>query len=195
MASSELHLVHVFSSDDFPLLLDVSVPPQFRCGADQVLATGPGNPAAVRIRIPTRVWFGSRTIQIPGPQRRGWPNPNPYPSSRGFCRVWLDLSVTISGSVFRVLLFMAAFRYPIADRKIVIFAGNYPFRMNQPPLSLTPRDTRSMPHPEHDSHQCVNDFCSSFRRHLGGDWMQTIINEVLAVFQTKTDCYTLPAPF
>jgi len=52
-----------------------------------------------------------------------------------------------------------------------------------------------MPHPEHDSHWRVNDFWSSFMSNLGGDWMQTIINEVLAVFQSKRDSNTLSAPF
>jgi hypothetical protein len=87
-----------------------------------VLATGPGNPPAVRVRTGKTVRFGSRTVQKPDPQRLGGPNPDPYLSTRGFCRVWLDPSVPISGSVFRVFLFMVAFRYPTVNRKILTFA-------------------------------------------------------------------------
>jgi hypothetical protein len=87
-----------------------------------VLATGPGNPPAVRVRTGKTVRFGSRTVQKPDPQRLGGPNPDPYLSTRGFCRVWLDPSVPISGSVFRVFLFMVAFRYPTVNRKISTFA-------------------------------------------------------------------------
>jgi len=52
-----------------------------------------------------------------------------------------------------------------------------------------------MPHPEHDSQRHVNDFWSCIMSNLDGDWMQTIIKDVLAVFQPKTDRNTLAAPF
>jgi len=52
-----------------------------------------------------------------------------------------------------------------------------------------------MPHPEPDSHQRFNNFWFCFMSHQGGDWMQMIINEVLAVFQSKRDSDTLPALF
>jgi len=90
---------------------------------------------------------------------------------------------------------MVTFRFPTANFNILTFAGDCPFQMNRPPLSLKTRDTRCMPHPEHDSHRRVHDFWSGFMSNLGGDWMQTIINEVLAVFQAKRDSNTLPAPF
>jgi hypothetical protein len=67
-----------------------------------VLATGPGNPPAVRVWTAKTGWFGSRTGQKPDPQTLGGPNPDPYPSTRVFCRVWLDPSGPISGSAFRV---------------------------------------------------------------------------------------------
>jgi hypothetical protein len=91
-------------------------------GTQLVLATGPGNPPAVRVRTGKTVRFGSRTVQKPDPQRLGGPNPAPYSSTRGFCRVWLDPSVPIPGSVFRVFLFMVPFRYPTVNRKILTFA-------------------------------------------------------------------------
>ena len=87
-----------------------------------VLATGPGNPPAVRVLAGKTVRFGSRTVQKPDPQCLGRPNPDLNPSTWGFCRVWLDGSVPISGSVFRVFLFMVAFRYPTVNRKILTFA-------------------------------------------------------------------------
>jgi len=87
-----------------------------------VLATGPGNPPAVQVWTGKTVRFGSRTVQKLDPQHLGGPNPDQYPSTRGFCRVWLDPSVPISGSVFQVFLFMVAFRYPTVNRKILSFA-------------------------------------------------------------------------
>jgi len=67
-----------------------------------VLATGPGNPSAVRVWTAKTGRFGPRTGQRPNPQTLGGPNPDPYLSTRGFRRVWLDPSVPISGSAFRV---------------------------------------------------------------------------------------------
>jgi len=67
-----------------------------------VLATDPGNPPAVRVWTAKMVRFCSRTLQKPEPQTLGGPNPDPYLSTWGFCRVWLDPSVKISGSAFRV---------------------------------------------------------------------------------------------
>jgi len=67
-----------------------------------VLATGQGNPPVVRVSTAKTGRFGSRTDQKPDPQTPGGPNPDPCPSTRGFRRVWLDPSVPISGSAFRV---------------------------------------------------------------------------------------------
>jgi hypothetical protein len=67
-----------------------------------VLATDPGNPTAVRVWTAKTGRFGSTTFQKPDPQTLGGPNPNPYPSTRRFRRVWLDPSVPISRSAFRV---------------------------------------------------------------------------------------------
>jgi hypothetical protein len=51
-----------------------------------------------------------------------------------------------------------------------------------------------MSHPEHNCHSRINDFWSCFMSNLGGDWMQMIINEVLAIFQSKRDSNMLSAP-
>jgi hypothetical protein len=67
-----------------------------------VLATGLGNPSAVRVRTRKTGRFGSRPGQIPDTLTLGGPNPDPYPSTYRFRRVWLDPSVSISGSAFRV---------------------------------------------------------------------------------------------
>jgi len=67
-----------------------------------VLATGPGNPPAVRVWTAKTGQFGSRPVQQPDLLTLGGPNPDPYPSTRGFRQVWLDLSAPISGSAFRV---------------------------------------------------------------------------------------------
>jgi len=67
-----------------------------------VLATGRGNLPAVRVWTTKTGRFSSRTVQKHDPQTLGGPNLDPYPSTHGFRRVWLDLSVPISGSAFRV---------------------------------------------------------------------------------------------
>jgi len=70
--------------------------------SEVVLAMGPGNLPAVGVWTRKTVRFGSRPRQNPDPQPLHGPNPYPYPSTRGFCRVWLDPSGTISGSRCRV---------------------------------------------------------------------------------------------
>ena len=67
-----------------------------------MLAMGPGNPLAVRVWTAKTGRFGSRTVQKPDPQTLGGSNPDPYTSTRGFCRVWLHPSVPFSGSAFQV---------------------------------------------------------------------------------------------
>jgi len=47
-------------------------------------------------------WFGFRPSQKPDPPTHGGPNPDPYLSTRGFRRVWLDHAVPIPGSACRV---------------------------------------------------------------------------------------------
>jgi len=68
-----------------------------------VLATGPCNPPVVRVWTAKTGRFGSRLSQEPDALTLGRPNPDPDPSTRGFRRVLLDPSDSISGSVFRVL--------------------------------------------------------------------------------------------
>jgi len=143
-----------------------------------VLATGPGNRPAVRARTAKMVRFGSKHAQKPDALHFGGPDPDPYPSTRGLCRVWVDPSVPISGSGFPVGLFMVAFRYPIANRKILTCVYCCPFLMYWPPLYPKTSEKRSLAHPENESQRQVNDFCSCILGNLSGNWMQTFINEV-----------------
>jgi len=87
--------------------------------AQLVLATGAGNPPAVRVWTGNTVQFGSRTIQKPDPLLLGGPKPAPYPSTCGFGRGWRDLSGPISGLAFWVVIFMVSFRYPTVNRGIL----------------------------------------------------------------------------
>jgi len=66
------------------------------------VSNGPGNPAAVRVWTAETGRFSSRPGQKPDPLTLGGPNPDLYPSTRGFRPVWLYLSVPISGSAFLV---------------------------------------------------------------------------------------------
>jgi len=103
-------------------------------GTSLVSAKGPGNPPADRVWTGKMVRFGSRTVQKPDPQLLGSPNFAPYPSTRRFCRVSLDPSGPISGSTFRVDLFMVAFRYLTVNRKIITMGGRCSVWMKWLPL-------------------------------------------------------------
>jgi len=73
--------------------------------------------------------FGCGPDQIPNPLPLGGPNPDPYLTTRGFSRVRLDQSVPISGSAFRVFLFMVSFRYPNVNYKIFTMVRHSHFLM------------------------------------------------------------------
>jgi len=63
---------------------------------------GPGNPPAVGVWAAETGQFGSRPVKKADPLNFGRPNQDPYPSTCGFCQVWLDPSVPISSSEFQV---------------------------------------------------------------------------------------------
>jgi len=75
-----------------------------------VLTTGPGNLPPVWIWTAETGLFDSTANEKPNPLTLGAPNPDPYTSTRGICRVWLDPLVTISCSVVQVSLSIVAFR-------------------------------------------------------------------------------------
>jgi hypothetical protein len=66
-----------------------------------VLATGSGNPLAVRVCTAKMGRFGSKSVQNPNPLTVGGPNLHLYPSTSGFRRVSLDPAFPNSGSAFR----------------------------------------------------------------------------------------------
>jgi len=109
-----------------------------------VLATGPGNPPAVRVWTGKTVRFGSRTVQKPDRELLGGPNPYPYPSTRGFCRVWLDPSVPVSGSPFRVFLFMVAVTHVTVMCKISTLVHHSLYLFHWRPLYSKQGETSSL---------------------------------------------------
>jgi len=120
----------------------------FGLAAWVVLATGPGNPPAVRVWTGKMVRFGSRPVQKPDPELLGGPNPYSYPSTRGFCRVWLDPSVPVSGSPFRVFLFMVAIIYVTVMCKILTLVHHSLYWFHWQPLYSKQGETCSLLHPE-----------------------------------------------
>jgi len=113
------------------------------------LATGLGNPPAVRVQTAKTVRFCSKPLQQPNPLYLGGPTPDPYPSTPRWCQDWLDPSVPISGSGFEVFVFMVTFAYLIAYRKILTFAYRCSFLMYWPPWQSKTYEKCSLPHPEH----------------------------------------------
>jgi hypothetical protein len=109
-----------------------------------VLARGPGNPPAVRVWTGPTVRFGSRTVQKPDPELLDGPNPYPYASTRGFCRVWLDPSVPVSGSPFRVFVFMVAVRYVTVMCKILTLVHHSLYLFHWWPLYSKQGETCSL---------------------------------------------------
>jgi len=84
-----------------------------------VVPKGTCNQPAVRDWTAKTRWSGSWPIQQPDLLPLGRPNQNPYPSTCGFCQVWLDPSVLICNSVFRVSLFIVAFAFSTVNHKIL----------------------------------------------------------------------------
>jgi len=83
-----------------------------------VLATGSDSWPTVRVWTGKTFQFGSRPAQKPDRLLLCGANPYLYTSILGFCQDWLDPSVLISGSHFRVFLFRVAFRYLTLKSKI-----------------------------------------------------------------------------
>jgi len=113
-----------------------------------VLATGPGNPPAVQVWTGKTVRFCSRPVPKPDPELLGGPNPYPYPSTRGFCRVWLDPLVPVSGSPLRVCLFMVAVIYVTVMCKILTLVHHSLYWFQWQPLYSKQGETCSLLHPE-----------------------------------------------
>jgi len=150
-----------------------------------VLATGPGNQPAVQFWTGKTVRFSSRTIQKPDPLLLGSPNPAPYPSTRRFRLVWLDSWGPISGSAFRVFLFIVVFSYPTVNCKILTMVLHCHFLMYWHPLYSKQVERHSLPHPENERQSSVNNWRSCIFGNLSGAWSHVSINKWLAAFMSK----------
>jgi len=150
-----------------------------------VLATGPGNPPALRVGTGKTVCFGSRTVQKPDPLLVGFPNPSLYPSTRGFRLVLLNQSGPISSYAFWVFLFMVAFRYPTVNCNILTMVLHFHFPMYWLPLYIKQVERRSLPHPENERQSSVNIWWSCILGSLSGAWSHVSINKWLAAFMSK----------
>jgi len=112
--------------------------------------------------------FCSRPNRKPYLLPLGRPNPDPYPSTHRFSRVWLDLSVAISGSAFRVFLIMVAFWYLTVHCKILTMVQHSHFLMYWQPLYREQVERRSLPHPGNEHQQSVNNWLSCIVGNLSG---------------------------
>jgi len=138
-----------------------------------VLTTGPGIPPAAWA---SRLWsgfgpeirFGSRIVQKPDPLLHGGLNPALCSSSRVFRQVWLDRSDPISGSAFRVYLFMVAFRYPTVNCKILTMVLHCHFLMYWQPLYSKQVERCSLPHPGNERQWSINNWWSCILGNLSG---------------------------
>jgi hypothetical protein len=146
-----------------------------------VLATGPGNPPAVRVCTGKTVRFGSRPVQKPDPELLGGPNLYPYPSTRGFCRVWLDPSVPVSGSPFRVFLFIVAVIYVTVMCKILTLVHHSLYWFHWQPLYSKQGETCSLLHPEVECDQVF------ILHHLKDSKSRKVILIAMAVIQPEFD--------
>jgi hypothetical protein len=114
-----------------------------------VLATGLDNTAVVQVWTKKTFLFGSRAVKEPVRLLLGGANQYTYPSTRGLCWVWFGPSVVISGSQFRVSLFMVAFRYPTTTKcKISTLVYHCHCMWYWLPFQLKQADTCSVLHPE-----------------------------------------------
>jgi len=150
-----------------------------------VVSTGPGNLPKVRDWTGGRALFHSITVQERDLQLLGGANPAPSLSTRGFCRVWVDLSGPISGSAFWIFLFMVTFRYPTVDRKLLIMVLHCHFLMYWQPLYSKQVERRSLPHHETECQWSVYNWWSCIVGNLSGTWSHISINKWLATSMSK----------
>jgi len=145
-----------------------------------MLAISAGTLTAVRLRTTQTGRFGSSPIQVPEQLPFGRPNPKPYPSTNGLCRVLLDQSVPISSFVIRVSLFIVAFRYATVQRKILTFVRTCQLWMDWLPWWTKQTETHALPYPEDEHHWSVNDCCSCMLGNLEDDRFHVVRNIILA---------------
>jgi len=155
---------------------------------------GPGNLPVIWVRTTIMSWFSSRPIQKPDQLLLGGPTPDPYPLTCRFYCIWLDPSGPISGSALKVVLFMVTFRYPTVNCKILRMVHHCLFWIYRPPLQSKRGEIHTLPYPGNERQWSINDFLSCTLVNLSGDWLQPVINGVLATSRGKRGSNTLPAP-
>ena len=160
-----------------------------------MLPTGPGNPPEVWV-LPTKTdRFGSLPIQKPDTLILGGPNSDPYPSTRGLCHDWRDLSGPISVSAFCVFLFMVAFIYPTVNCTILTLVYHWLFEMYWLPVYSKRGETPFQHNSKTERQQSVNDFKSCKSSNWNVIWSMLAKIDILAAFIGNKQCCTLPAPF
>jgi hypothetical protein len=122
-----------------------------------VLTTGSDNSPAVQVSTTKIIRFCSEHVEKPNSLLLGGPDHEPYLFARGFCPVWLDRLVPLSGFVFRVSQFLMTFRYAAANCTISTALGQYLFWMHMPPWWSKQREIRSLPQDENECQWSVND--------------------------------------
>jgi len=89
---------------------------------------------------------------------------------------------------------MVTYRDQTVDRKILTMVRHCSFSMCWPPLMSKDGETPSLPRPGNERQQNVNDLWYCIMGNLSGNWLQTVINEVLASIIGKRGSDMLPAP-
>ena len=161
---------------------------------DLVFATGAGNMPAVRVWTGKTVRFGSWRFQNLELLPLGSPNPDPYPSTGRFRRVWQDPLAPVFGSAFRVVLCMVAFRYCAVNHKISTMVCHCFLWMYWQPLKSITGEACSLSHPGNEHQWSVNDVWCYIFGNLSGDCVQIVITDVLASCKGQRGSDTLPAP-
>jgi hypothetical protein len=154
-----------------------------------VLATGPGNPPAVRVWNATMGRFGSWPVQKPDLQTFGRPIPCPYLSTHGFRRVWADPSVAISGCAFRVSHLWSHSDVLMLNVKYWHWCVTVHFR-HVGHLDVQNQHTHAPNHilkmsvcrASTERQQCVNDIWSCIFSNMSGTWLQASMKKDMAAF-------------
>jgi len=165
-----------------------------QCMLYLVLAMGPSDLPVARAWTTNTGLCRPRPVQKPDLLCFGRPNPDQHPCTPGFWRVWLDLSVPISGSAFWVSLFIVAFRYATVNRELWTLVHHCLMSIYWPPWWSKPTETCALQHPENECQRSVTDCWLCILGNLGGCRLYKVRNEALAAFVVKRDCETLSTP-
>jgi hypothetical protein len=134
--------------------------------------------AAIQVLTGKIIGFGYKLFSKPDRVNLGVPNPDPNLSSLVFWWGLIHRPVALSSSSFRVFLLTVAFRYQVANCKILRLEHCCLFLMYWPPFQSKAREGDYAVHPENESPLRVNDFWFCICGNLSSNWMQTFINVV-----------------